>query len=127
MRTLPVDSSPGRTATPRRRDSTSRSLPARTSRVLRLLLVLTCATAFVGLFSAEYRSEQPAHPSRAFHGADQVRENWAAVFAGVPDQRRIVRDELRQYRDHEDDALRVRHVGQKADQPPHGLCLADHT
>jgi ketosteroid isomerase-like protein len=39
---------------------------------------------FVNLFSADYRSEQPAHPSRAFRGADQVRENWAAVFAGVP-------------------------------------------
>ena len=41
--------------------------------------------AFVNLFSADYRSEQPAHPNRAFRGADQVRENWAAVFAGVPD------------------------------------------
>lgn len=40
--------------------------------------------AFVNLFSADYRSEQPAHPSRAFRGADQVRENWASVFAGVP-------------------------------------------
>jgi hypothetical protein len=40
--------------------------------------------AFVDLFSADYRSEQPAHPTRAFRGADQVRENWAAVFAGVP-------------------------------------------
>ena len=56
MRTLPVDWSPGRTATPRRRDRTSRSLPARTSRVLRLLLVLTCATAFVGLLPLEGRA-----------------------------------------------------------------------
>ena len=40
--------------------------------------------AFVNLFSADYRSEQPAHPGRAFRGADQVRENWASVFAGVP-------------------------------------------
>jgi ketosteroid isomerase-like protein len=43
--------------------------------------------AFVACFAPDYRSEQPAHPSRAFHGSDQVRENWAAVFAGVPDLR----------------------------------------
>jgi ketosteroid isomerase-like protein len=41
--------------------------------------------AFVALFAPDYRSEQPAHPKRAFRGADQVRENWAAVFAGIPD------------------------------------------
>ncbi|MFL6205728.1 MAG: nuclear transport factor 2 family protein [Acidimicrobiales bacterium] len=41
--------------------------------------------AFVSLFSADYQSEQPAHPNRAFRGADQVRDNWTAVFAGVPD------------------------------------------
>jgi ketosteroid isomerase-like protein len=41
--------------------------------------------SFVDLFSVDYRSEQPAHPSRAFRGADQVRENWTSVFAGVPD------------------------------------------
>jgi uncharacterized protein (TIGR02118 family) len=41
--------------------------------------------AFVDVFSARYRSEQPAHPARSFEGADQVRQNWASVFAGVPD------------------------------------------
>ena len=41
--------------------------------------------AFVGCFAPDYRSEQPAHPSRAFEGSDKVRENWASVFAGVPD------------------------------------------
>ena len=41
--------------------------------------------AFVGVFGARYRSEQPAHPARSFEGADKVRENWASVFAGVPD------------------------------------------
>lgn len=43
--------------------------------------------AFVGCFDARYRSEQPAHPSRAFRGSDQVRKNWMSVFAGVPDFR----------------------------------------
>jgi hypothetical protein len=41
--------------------------------------------AFVALFASEYRSEQPAHPARSFEGAAQVRENWSAVFAGIPD------------------------------------------
>jgi ketosteroid isomerase-like protein len=41
--------------------------------------------AFVACFADDYRSEQPAHPSRAFRGADQARRNWAGVFAGVPD------------------------------------------
>ena len=41
--------------------------------------------AFVACFAADYDSEQPAHPSRAFRGSDQVRKNWEGVFAGVPD------------------------------------------
>jgi ketosteroid isomerase-like protein len=41
--------------------------------------------AFVACFSPDYRSEQPAHPGRAFRGSDQVRVNWTGVFAGVPD------------------------------------------
>jgi ketosteroid isomerase-like protein len=41
--------------------------------------------AFVACFDPEYRSEQPVHPGRAFVGSQQVRRNWAEVFAGVPD------------------------------------------
>lgn len=41
--------------------------------------------AFVACFAPNYRSQQPAHPSRAFDGSDKVRENWTSVFAGVPD------------------------------------------
>src|SRR3954447_21942462 len=41
--------------------------------------------AFVALFAEDYDSEQPAHPDRAFRGREQVRTNWSAVFAGVPD------------------------------------------
>jgi ketosteroid isomerase-like protein len=41
--------------------------------------------AFVGCFAEEYDSKQPAHPDRAFVGRDQVRENWSAIFDGVPD------------------------------------------
>ena len=41
--------------------------------------------AFVACFAEGYDSEQPAHPDRAFVGSDQVRENWSAIFEGVPD------------------------------------------
>ena len=41
--------------------------------------------AFAACFADDYRSEQPAHPERAFRGADQARRNWEGVFAGVPD------------------------------------------
>jgi ketosteroid isomerase-like protein len=41
--------------------------------------------AFVSLFASDYRSEQPAHPGRAFTGSDQVKENWSGVFSGVLD------------------------------------------
>ena len=41
--------------------------------------------AFVACFVPDYSSEQPAHPDRAFLGSEQVRKNWSAMFAGVPD------------------------------------------
>jgi ketosteroid isomerase-like protein len=43
--------------------------------------------AFLTCFRSDYRSEQPAHPDRAFDGREQVQRNWSAVFAGVPDFR----------------------------------------
>jgi ketosteroid isomerase-like protein len=43
--------------------------------------------AFVGCFAEDYDSAQPAHTDRAFRGSEQVRENWSAVFTGVPDFR----------------------------------------
>ena len=41
--------------------------------------------AAVGLMHQDYRSEQPAHPGRAFVGREQMRANWEAMFAGIPD------------------------------------------
>jgi len=41
--------------------------------------------AAAGFFHEDYRSEQPAHPARAFVGRAQMRANWHAMFAGVPD------------------------------------------
>ncbi|MGN6168447.1 MAG: nuclear transport factor 2 family protein [Solirubrobacteraceae bacterium] len=43
--------------------------------------------AFLACFHADYESEQPTHPDRAFQGRDQVRSNWSAIFNGVPDFR----------------------------------------
>ena len=41
--------------------------------------------AAAGFFHEDYRSELPAHPGRAFAGRAQMRANWEAMFAGVPD------------------------------------------
>ena len=41
--------------------------------------------AMLESFKPDYRSEQPVHPSRAFHGAEQVRKNWGALLEAVPD------------------------------------------
>ena len=38
-----------------------------------------------GLIHPDYRSEQPVHPSQAFVGRAQMRANWEAMFAGIPD------------------------------------------
>jgi hypothetical protein len=43
--------------------------------------------ALLACFDPDYRSEQPAHPGRAFQGVDQVRQNWSAMFEAVPDVR----------------------------------------
>jgi ketosteroid isomerase-like protein len=41
--------------------------------------------AFVACFHEDYDSKQPAHPDRAFRGREHVRQNWSAIFDGVPD------------------------------------------
>jgi ketosteroid isomerase-like protein len=38
-------------------------------------------------FNEDYRSEQPAHPARAFSGREQVRENWSKLYESIPDFR----------------------------------------
>jgi limonene-1,2-epoxide hydrolase len=40
--------------------------------------------AVAGLIRGDYRSEQPAHPGRAFVGRAQMLANWEAMFAGIP-------------------------------------------
>ena len=41
--------------------------------------------ALVRCFDSDYESEQPAHPDRRFRGRGQVEQNWAAMFAALPD------------------------------------------
>ena len=41
--------------------------------------------ALVAYFTADFRSEQPLHPERAFVGPDGVRKNWSFFFATIPD------------------------------------------
>ena len=41
--------------------------------------------AVADLIHEDYRSEQPAHPGRAFAGRAQTLSNWAAMFAGIRD------------------------------------------
>lgn len=40
--------------------------------------------AMVGCFAADLVNETPVHPARSFRGRDQVRKNWAQIFAAVP-------------------------------------------
>lgn len=48
--------------------------------------------ALTDCFAADFVNETPAHPARSFTGREQVRMNWAQIFAGVPDiQAEIVR------------------------------------
>jgi ketosteroid isomerase-like protein len=42
---------------------------------------------FLANIRDDYRSEQPAHPERAFGGREQVRENWTMMFREIPDFR----------------------------------------
>lgn len=39
----------------------------------------------VACFAGDYLNETPAHPLRGFRGNEQVRRNWAQLFAGIPD------------------------------------------
>lgn len=41
--------------------------------------------ALTAWFGEDYENTWPAHPSRGFHGRDQVRRNWEQIFASVPD------------------------------------------
>ena len=39
--------------------------------------------AIVACFTPDVASEQPAHPSRNFHGIEQLRRNWTQILGSV--------------------------------------------
>ncbi len=41
--------------------------------------------AFMNCFTPDFVGEHPVHPERNLIGAAQVRKNWTALFAQVPD------------------------------------------
>ena len=60
------------------------------SALLEKLVASTNAHDLDGLvdcFAVDYELTDPAHPVRSFTGVAQVRKNWAALFAAVPDIR----------------------------------------
>jgi hypothetical protein len=40
--------------------------------------------AVAACFGPDFQAEWPAHPSRGFHGPDQVRKNWDFIFRQSP-------------------------------------------
>lgn len=50
----------------------------------------------VDCFAADYVNLTPAHPQRGFTGRGQVRRNWTAIFAAVPDVAATVTDWARE-------------------------------
>jgi hypothetical protein len=47
--------------------------------------------AAAGFFHEDYRSKPRRTRGRAFAGRAQMRANWEAMFAGIPDFRQICR------------------------------------
>lgn len=47
----------------------------------------------VECFTPDYVNVTPCHPARSFTGPKQVRRNWTAILAGVPDIVTAVLDE----------------------------------
>ncbi|BCT77759.1 hypothetical protein SCMU_36010 [Sinomonas cyclohexanicum] len=41
--------------------------------------------AMVACFAEDYLNETPIHPDRGFTGRHQVRKNWSAILASIPD------------------------------------------
>ena len=71
--------------------------------------------AMLACFHDDYRSEQPLHPDRAFQGVDQVRANWSALFAAIPDFRAEV---LRSAVDGDTIFIEIHWTGTKSDGTP---------
>ena len=43
--------------------------------------------ALAACFADDYQNQTPVHPARSFRGREQVRRNWAQIFASIADLR----------------------------------------
>lgn len=69
----------------------------------------------------DYRSEQPAHPAEAFVGRAQMRTNWEAMVAGIPDSTAELR---RSVRDGDTTWCEWPWSGSRGDPPPFDVALS---
>lgn len=72
--------------------------------------------ALAGCFAPDFVNETPLHPARSFRGREQVRKNWAQIFAAVPD---IKADLLGSARDGETVWTEWELSGTRLDGAPH--------
>lgn len=70
-------------------------------------------------FADDYVNQTPAHPCRGFTGKDQVRRNWAQIFAGVPDHTATL---IASAQDRDTVWTEWEMRGTRADGTPHLMC-----
>jgi ketosteroid isomerase-like protein len=86
----------GLTATPVT-DPTARKKPVTRTEILNRMVAAINAhdlDAFVSLYAEDVVSEAPIHPGMSFVGRENVRRNWAGIFARVPDIRATVQQSV---------------------------------
>ncbi len=73
----------------------------------------------VSCFADDYVNQTPAHPGRGFTGKDQVRRNWARIFAAVPDHTATL---IASAQDGDTVWTEWEMRGTRADGAPHRMC-----
>jgi len=95
--------------------------PSRSSTAARRLCDAITARDLDGIvrqFADDYVNETPAHPSRGFQGAAQVRQNWSRILAAVPDlQAQVVREAV----DGDTEWSELSYTGTTVDGAPFGM------
>jgi ketosteroid isomerase-like protein len=81
MLSLTIREEPGRTSVMNTRTSSGLELAER----LRDAVNRHDLESLAGCFAMGFVNETPVHPGRSFRGREQVRKNWAQIFASVPD------------------------------------------
>ena len=72
-------------------------------------------------FADDYLNQTPAHPGRGFTGKDQVRRNWAQIFAAIPDHTAAL---IASAQDGDTVWTEWEMRGTRADGAPHLMCGA---